>query len=314
MGGMNYLERLAQRATGNAHGDASAEPRIRTTVDGPDPMELPPQSSETLPPASVSPSASPRGARSPDRSVPPQAPTDHPPGPRQDVSREAPPAALPFLPQAHRPATPAPTATLRPSERPDARRHGSQPDAKRPGDATAGGTIESFRQQPASAAIRRPHEPQSDQPDPGVRHPIAPAAVDGIISQSQPPSRNHGEDVLPVAPFSPQPDVSRRQIDASASRPTGSSAPRAATAPAIHSLDDLLSLLPAGEVMQQPAAALSAPSRRPSVRIGRLLVEVTPPAPTPTPRARRRNRRRGGTGPEASPASFSSLRFGLGQR
>ncbi|MCP5060073.1 MAG: hypothetical protein GY937_25505 [bacterium] len=100
---MNYLERIAHRAMGQAAPKATAQPRARTTPDGPDSVALPPDDLAA------------RG----DIAAPVRLPAERPPA-SELVSSKA--------------AQPAPERVMAPDVRPGARERNPPPDSTRLAD------------------------------------------------------------------------------------------------------------------------------------------------------------------------------------
>lgn len=305
MGTMNYLERLAQRATGSTVEAKTAVPRVRTSVDGPDPIEFREDTIATGPSSPDTPLAATKQQIS--------APAQSPNGIR--------PAPEPTPPQIDTRPDPAHASSLPAPKWPDTQREGWKQEAPRTSDSISGENKDSLPQHPATAKLWRPTQeshPEPAQPVvPRQIHPrIEPASEEVIPHHAEPSAEDISNVFSPAQSPIPQMDLSHHRLVDPRAQPTGLSAPLSTKAPVIQSLDKLMSRLSAGEVRQQTAAAVASPSRRPSVSIGRLVVEVTPPVPTPmaSTKLRNRARRRGGKGPEAPPGSLSSLRFGLGQR
>lgn len=299
---MNYLERIARRATGLVADETSVQPRVRTVPDGPDPQELPEDdfaaptadaSASTLPSAQHKRKAAPWlgvSGQSAGAQVNPSSGADRPSS-----------ASKAVLPQGAEPAHSRFRESL----------VGPETIVRNPPSGLMNDADTQMAQQTGEERVvhvtrRVLHEtahevasashPNADGVGDAERNraPATPPAEPGHPLVASPAARDGALDVEPnerTAQAQPAPDYDLRPIQ---------------------HLEDLLHQIP-GQAEPLPVAAPEPPAR-PSVIIRRLVVEVTPPERpvSPRPRVRRRGRD-AGAWPNRTAVSSSRLRFGLGQ-
>lgn len=281
---MQYLERLAARLQPATPGEASV-PRVRARPDGPEPVEV-----DSWGPALPSPT----GARP---SRPPERPAMQPARPELvgESPIAPPPSPVRSEPVGAESSPPLHREPIAPRPQPAAMPRAISPPPLAPAHGTSSSTLDPrVEQRPPMAPTRsRPGSPPLIAGAPPREPPVAQEAITTRRMQLPRARRDEG-----------RPEPVRGLADLLA-RIAPSEAPPDAPEPTTV----VIPIQPAPE----PAVArprVDPPAPRPTVTIGRLVVEVAEPSPArpapPAPRTQRRGVRRTTHVP-------SLLRFGLGQ-